>query len=88
MRSQETNDAEAVALRALGWTLSDGARAGRLLALTGLTPETLRDRIGERDMLAAVLRFLEAHEPDLVACAERLELTPLQLVESRRILEA
>jgi hypothetical protein len=88
MRSPETNDAEAVALRALGWTLSDGARADRLLALTGLSPEALRDRIGEADTLAAVLRFLEAHEPDLLACADELDLTPLQLVESRRILEA
>jgi hypothetical protein len=88
MRSRETNEAEAVALRALGWTLSDGARADRLLALTGLTPETLRDRIGEPDLLAAVLRFLEAYEPDLLACADELGVAPLRLVETRRILEA
>ena len=87
MDGQETNDAEAIALRALGWTLSDDARASRLLALTGLTPETLRAAIGEPDLLAAVLRFLEAHEPDLVACAEALETSPLRLVETRRILE-
>jgi hypothetical protein len=88
MRGEETNDAEAVALRALGWTLSDDARAARLLALTGLTPETLRLRIGEPVLLAAVLRFLEAHEPDLLACAGELELKPSQLVASRRSLEA
>ena len=88
MDVQETNDAEAIALRALGWTLGDDSRASRLLALTGLTPETLRDRIGEPDLLAAVLRFLEAHEPDLLACAEALATTPLRLVESRRMLEA
>ena len=88
MDSQVTNDAEAVALRALGWTLSDDARASRLLALTGLRPETLRQGLGEPRLLAAVLRFLEAHEPDLLACAGELDLTPLQLVESRRILES
>ena len=88
MRSPETNDAEAVALRALGWTVSDGGRADRLLALTGLTPEALRDRIGEPDLLVAVLRFLEAHEPDLLACADELGLSPLRLVETRRRLEA
>ena len=88
MDSQVTNDAEAVALRALGWTLSDDARASRLLALTGLNPEMLRQGLGEARLLAAVLRFLEAHEPDLLACADELELTPLQLVESRRILES
>jgi hypothetical protein len=87
MDVEETNDAEAIALRALGWTLSDDARAARLLALTGLTPETLRRRIGEPDLLAALLRFLEAHEPDLVACAEAIGVTPLRLVETRRMLE-
>ena len=88
MRGEQTNDAETVALAALGWTLSDDARAGRLLALTGLSPEALRARIGEPDLLAAVLRFLEAHEPDLLACAEQLRTTPLHLVDCRRRLEA
>ena len=87
MRGEQTNDAEAVALGALGWTLSDDARADRLLALTGLTPETLRNRLGDPELLAAVLRFLEAYEPDLLACAEHLQTTPLHLVESRRRLE-
>ncbi|MGZ8281330.1 MAG: DUF3572 domain-containing protein [Allosphingosinicella sp.] len=88
MRGEQTNDAEAVALGALGWMLSDDARAGRLLALTGLTPETLRAGLTESALLAATLRFLEGHEPDLLACAEFLGLTPLQLVESRRTLES
>ena len=87
MISEQTNDAEAVALRALGWTLSDDARASRLLALTGLTPEALRARLGEPALLAAMLRFLESHEPDLLACAEAIGATPLQLVEARRRLE-
>jgi len=88
MDTPVTNDAEAVALRALGWTLSDDARASRLLALTGLTPETLRRGLAERRLLAAVLRFLEAHEPDLVACADCLEVAPADLVAARRALEA
>ncbi len=89
MRNQSTNDEEAeqMALASLGWILSDGARAQRLLALTGLTPDDLRSRLGERPLLAAILRFLEAHEPDLVACAEELEVTPERLVEARRRLE-
>ena len=86
MRDEETND-EALALCALGWTLGDDARAGRLLALTGLDAGALRERLGEPDLLAAVLRFLEAHEPDLLACAEHLQIPPLRLVETRRRLE-
>jgi uncharacterized protein DUF3572 len=89
MRQAETNpDSQALALRALGWALSDQARAERLLALTGLTPDDLRTRVGEPSLLAAILRFLEAHEPDLLACAEALEVAPTQLVEARRRLEA
>jgi hypothetical protein len=87
MTTQDTN-AEALGLQALGWAVSDGDRAARLLALTGLSPEDLRDRLGDPALLAAVLGFLEAHEPDLVACAEALDVTPAQLVEARRRLDA
>ena len=87
MIHEQTNDAEALALRALGWTLSDDARAARLLALTGLTPELLRARLDEPALLAATLRFLESHEPDLIACAEALDVPPSALVEARRELE-
>ena len=89
MKIQETNerDPAALALAALGWVLSDGARAGRLLALTGLTPEDLRSGLGDPATLAAILRFLEAHEPDLVACAEAVGVEPVALVEARRTLE-
>ena len=88
MRDEQTNDPEAAALQALGWTLSDDGRADRFLALTGLTPEQLRARIGERTLLAALIRFLEAHEPDLVTCAAFIGITPLQLVDVRRRLES
>jgi len=90
MLRDDTNraDPEALALAALGWTLNEEARAQRLLALTGLTPSDLRERIGEPGLLAAVLGFLEAHEPDLIACAEALGTTPAALVEARRRLEA
>ena len=89
MRIEDTNkaDPETLALSALGWTLADGDRAQRLLALTGLTPEDLRERLGDSGLLSAVLGFLEAHEPDLLACAEALGVTPLSLVEARTRLD-
>ena len=89
MKNQDTNEdeAEPLALSALGWILSDGARAQRLLSLTGLTPNDLRTRLEDPELLAEVLRFLEAHEPDLIACAEALEAPPAQLVEARRRIE-
>jgi hypothetical protein len=89
MRIHDTNqpDPETLALSALGWTLADETRAQRLLALTGLTPDDLRGRLGEPALLAAMLRFLEAHEPDLIACADVLGVAPSALVETRRRLE-
>ena len=81
------DDAEALALAALGWILSDGARAERLLALTGLTPHDLRSRLDDPAVLAAILGFLEAHEPDLVACAEALDVRPAELVQAHERLD-
>ena len=86
MRDKDSN-AETLALSALAWTLGDGDRAARLLALTGLTPEILRARIGEPSLLSAALGFLEAHEPDLVACAAALDVKPEELVKARAQLE-
>lgn len=66
-------------MAALGWVLGEEARAQRLLALTGLTPDTLRQGLGERAVLAAVLDFLAGHEPDLVAAAQALGVAPQEL---------
>lgn len=85
---RDTNEDEALALRALIWTLGDASRADRLLSLTGLTPDDLRARAGDPSVLAATLGFLEAHEPDLVACADSLDTAPAALVRARAALEA
>ena len=59
--------------------MSDQARADRLLALTGLTPEILRDGLSNPSVLVAVIEFLCGHEADLVAAAEALGVEPQQL---------
>lgn len=86
MADDPANDPEALALSAVAWTLSDPDRAARLLALTGLDPATLRARIGDRHMQAALIGFLESHEPDLVACAAALDVDPAALVAARQAL--
>lgn len=73
-----------MALSALGWILQDDARAQRLLALTGLDPDSLRLGLSERRVQAAVLEFLANHEPELVQCAEALALTPEELAGAAR----
>lgn len=56
--------------------LADDDRAARLLALTGLDPQSLRDGLGSKATLAAVLEHLAGHEPDLLAAADALGLVP------------
>ena len=72
-------DPRALALGALGWVLAEDDRAERLLSLTGLTPDALREGLGDDAILGAVIEFLCAHEPDLVAASETLGVTPPQL---------
>ena len=58
-------------------------RADRFLAVTGLDPDGLRGAIGEPATHAAVLDFLCAHEPDLLAAAESLGCEPADLAATR-----
>ncbi|WP_277971133.1 DUF3572 domain-containing protein [Sphingomonas echinoides] len=88
MRASLTNnDPAQLALRALVWTLGEPDRATRLLDVTGMTPMDLRTRADDPVVLAAMLAFLEAHQPDLIACAEALEVRPEDLAAARRALE-
>ena len=80
-------DPAGLSLSALGWILSDAVRAQRFLDLTGLTPESLRAAIAEPATHRAVLDFLCAHEPDLVAAAESLGIAPAELAAARDRLE-
>ena len=81
------NDPTAVALAALAATLQDERRAQRFLDLTGIGTDELRSRLDDPVLLAAALRFLEAHEPDLLCVAGELGCKPQDLVEARRQLE-
>lgn len=90
MRAPDTNPADAatLALSALAWTLSEQHRAERLLALTGLDADELRARATDPTLLAAVLGFLAQYEPDLMACADALDVRPEALIRAHRELEA
>jgi hypothetical protein len=93
MQGDETNAGSepsplTLALAALGWTVSEPVRARRLLDVTGLAPDDLRARAADPAVLSAVLRFLESHEPDLIACAEAIGSDPAALVAAHRELDA
>lgn len=76
------NDPSALALQALGWVLADGRRAERLLDLTGLTPDTLRESLANKSTQRAVLEFLCSHEPDLLDAADALGVPPALLARA------
>jgi hypothetical protein len=88
MRGLSTIDAEVLAISVLTETISDERRAQRFLDLSGIDTDELRRRAGEPALLAAVLRFLEAHEPDLIDVAGALGFKPEQIVAAREVLEA
>ena len=87
MRAHSTNDAETLALSALAAALTDERRARRFLDLSGIDTEDLRRRAAEPALLAALLRFLEAHEPDLIDVAGAIGAKPADLVAAREALE-
>lgn len=87
MPAPTPTDAEALALLALATALSDERRARRFLDLTGIGTDELRSRAGDTALLAALIRFLEGYEPDLVAVAEAMDVTPAILVAAGRRLE-
>ncbi|MFN3817947.1 DUF3572 family protein [Blastomonas sp.] len=78
-----SNDPAIMALLALSWLLGDAERADRLLALTGMTVEDLRQGASSPAILAEFIRYLEAHEADLIAAADATGTTPAALVNAR-----
>ena len=86
--SPGVEESTTLALHALAWTLAEPDRAQRLIDVTGLFPADLRARAGEPAVLAAVLGFLEGHEPDLIACADAIGVAPERLVTAHAVLEA
>jgi hypothetical protein len=71
---------DTLALQALTAIIADEPLRERFLALTGFDPATIRARAGEPDMAEAVRDFLAGHEPDLVAIAGKLGVTPDHLM--------
>jgi hypothetical protein len=77
----------ALGLAALAATLGAERRAQRFLELTGIGTGELRHRAADPALLAALLRFLEAHEPDLISVSEEIGVSADMLVRARRELE-
>jgi hypothetical protein len=84
---QPNSDPAAIGLQALAATLGQERRARRFLDVTGIGTEELRRRAGQPSLLAALISFLEAHEPDLISVAAEIGVQPEALVAARQQLE-
>ena len=84
MTDETPNDPYMVALSALAAALCDERRARRFLDLTGIETDELRARAGDPSLLSALIGFLEAHEPDLLAVSDAIGVEPAAIVAARR----
>ena len=87
MPERSPNDPYALALSALAAALTDERRAQRFLALTGIETDELRRRANDPALLASLIAFLEAHEPDLLSVSEAIGVKAEALVAARREIE-
>ncbi len=74
---------ETLALQVVGWIVADQQRADRMLALTGLDAPALRAGLSDRGTLTALMDFAINHQPDLLACAEEIGVSPARIVAAR-----
>jgi hypothetical protein len=82
--NQET--AETIAYTAMRFIAEDEDRLGRFLALSGIGPAELRERLQDPAFQMGLLDFLLNYEPDLLAFAEFAEIEPTQPAWARRTL--
>jgi hypothetical protein len=73
---------ESAAVSALAFLAGEPSRLERFLALSGLGPHNLRQAAADRGFLAAVLDYLVADEPLLVAFAAEQGVDPAEVARA------
>jgi hypothetical protein len=72
-----------MAVEALTWLAQDSERLDRFLAICGHGPHNLRKAAAEPGFLAAVLDYLAANEPLLIAFSKATDRAPETVNEAR-----
>ncbi|MEN5084052.1 DUF3572 domain-containing protein [Bosea sp. TWI1241] len=85
-RAITSQEAEALALRALAFLASEPERIEPFLAATGIGPGTLRSAAQEPGFLLAVVDHLCASESLLLEFAANLALDPEVIAQARELL--
>ena len=84
MSRTDPEQAQAIAIEALGFIASDEKLLPRFLALTGIEDQAIRQAAREPGFLAGVLDFVLAHEPTLMAFSEATGRDPQSIADARR----
>ncbi|WP_136620600.1 MULTISPECIES: DUF3572 domain-containing protein [Mesorhizobium] len=79
-------EAESIAVKALGFVASDPELLPRFLAITGIEAHSIRKAASEPGFLAGVLQFILAHEPTLMRFAEETGTPPAAVGKALRAL--
>lgn len=78
--------AEMLAISALGWLAADPERLERFVAVSGLDLGDLRRAATEPGFAAGVLDYICSDEPTLLALAEHAKLPPEQIAGAQMLL--
>lgn len=83
-RKQE--QAQSVAISAIGYLADDPALLSRFVALSGCDPGSFRQSAHEPGFQAGILDFFLAHEPSLMAFSANSGIAPEQIVKAKEVL--
>ncbi len=84
--NSSSEDAEALAIQALGFVASDPHLLPRFLAISGIEASSIRHAASEPGFLAGVLQFILAHEPTLMQFCEATGIAPGAVAKALRAL--
>jgi hypothetical protein len=80
------DEAEALALQVLAFVLGDQKQTSRFLALTGSTPQDLREIASSRELQIATLEFLLSDETLLLAYCREAGIDPALIAPAHVLL--
>jgi hypothetical protein len=81
--TQNTDQAETIALKAIHFILADDDLQQGFLAASGISPGEFKNLIGDPEFLGGVLDFLLGNEEQLIAFCEEYEIEPTEPAKAR-----
>ena len=82
----DREEAETIALRALGFMAEDEDRIGAFMGETGIAPDDLRDHAASPAVLTAVLDYLTRDESLLLMFAANADIAPEKITPACALL--